>query len=130
MRLNPDCVRDILLYVEEKSNCKHSVAFELAQNKASFPPLEQYTIEELRYHIMQCKMAGLLIIHLQDLGGNIYVKDLTPTGHEFLANIRQDSIWNNVKNVSAKVGSSSLSTLTQIAANIVTEIVKSQFGLR
>lgn len=57
------------------------------------------------------------------------VQDLTPTGHKFIENIRQDTIWNNTKSIAAKVGSKSLDAIMQIASNVITELIKSQFGL-
>jgi len=38
-------------------------------------------------------------------------------------------VWNGVKSVAGKVGATSLSALTQIATNVVTELIKAQFGL-
>ena len=64
-----------------------------------------------------------------DGGESCIIGDLSPAGHEFLANIRKDTVWNGVKSVAGKVGATSLSALTQIAANVVTELVKAQFGL-
>ena len=57
------------------------------------------------------------------------VYDLTFAGHQFLANVRSDNIWNGVKSVGLKIGSVSLEALTQIASNVITELVKAQFGL-
>lgn len=65
-----------------------------------------------------------------DVNGNFRVSDLSPHGHEFLANIREDTIWNDVKSISSKVGSKSLSAVSQIASLVIAEIIKSQLGLR
>lgn len=65
----------------------------------------------------------------RDLSGRFSVFDLSPAGHEFLANIREDGIWTDVKAISAKVGSKSLSVLTEIASGVVTQIIKSRLGL-
>ena len=88
-----------------------------------------YTKEEIAYHARQCNMAGMFFKFDSDLDGDWEVIDLTPKGHEFLANIREDTIWNNVKTVSAKVGSKSLGAISQIASSVIAEIIKSQFGL-
>lgn len=57
------------------------------------------------------------------------IPDLTPEGHKFLADVQSDNVWNDVKEVSKKVGSNSLNTLSQIATSIISTIVKSQLGL-
>lgn len=57
------------------------------------------------------------------------VNDITYAGHEFLANIRKDSVWTGVKSIAGKVGATSLSALAQIATNVVTELIKAHFGI-
>lgn len=125
MRLNPDCTRDILLAVEEICDTGHYFDSRLDIGKIS----GDYTKEEIAYHARQCNMAGMFFKFDSDLDGDWEVIDLTPKGHEFLANIREDTIWNNVKTVSAKVGSKSLGAISQIASSVIAEIIKSQFGL-
>lgn len=127
MKLNPDCIRDILLSVEDNTGYQIYLAYPDEIDKC--PRLLNYTDEEIRYHMLQCKYSGLIFMQEEDLDGNIAIKDLTPDGHKFLANVRENKIWNGVKNISAKVGSASLDALTQIASNVVTELIKAQFGI-
>ena len=127
MRLNPDCVRDILLTIEEVTDFNNFWEY---SSDSSFKRLEPYSHSEIIYHISQCEKASLIDgVESFDDGESINVGDLTPSGHEFLANIRSESMWNTVKDVGKKVGSSSLSSLLQIASGIVTCIIKSQLGL-
>jgi hypothetical protein len=127
LRLNPDCVRDILLSVEEI--CDYHNVFDYYENNTEFN-LANYSHEEIIYHIKQCELSGLIMnVRYYDGATHISIGDLTPSGHQFLANIRKDTVWNGVKSVAEKVGSTSLSVLTQIAANVVTELIKAQFGL-
>ncbi|MDD3404081.1 MAG: DUF2513 domain-containing protein [Hespellia sp.] len=127
MRLNPNCIRDILIAVEE--NTGYNVYFDYPDELDQAPSLSSYNDDEIRYHILQCEKARLIEIDSKDLDDNYSINDLTPKGHEFLANIRSDTVWNNVKEVSSKVGANSLSALTQIAAGVVSAIIKSQLGL-
>ena len=79
---------------------------------------------------MQCEKSDLIYgVSFYDCGSSADIRDLTPKGHEFLANIREPKIWNGIKMVSAKIGSASLDALTQIASNVVTELIKTQFGI-
>lgn len=78
----------------------------------------------------QSERSGLIEgVKFYDGSKSFWVADLSPSGHEFLANIQSDTLWNNVKNISSKVGSKSLNTMIQIASAVVTEIIKSQLGL-
>lgn len=125
MRLNPDCIRDILLTIEEnvgprqylKYNKKFANEYEL---------LKDYEYEEVIYHIEQCRLSGFFthadsFLSIKD-GYNIHC--LSPAGHQFIENIRSDTVWNRTKETAKKVGSTSLDALTKIAINVVSSIIK------
>lgn len=127
MKLNPDCVRDILLVIESLPDLKHYYRFDADSIPELFP---KYSYDEIMYHTRQCELNGFLLNPSHTLNYETYtVTDLTPRGHQFLADIRSDSVWNNVKEVSKKVGSNSLQAISQIATGVITEIIKSQLGL-
>ena len=128
MKLNPDLIRDILLTVEEKCDFDNPMIYDSENNTLEL--LKPYTHEEIIYHINQCELAQLILgVNFYSNRSVIHIKDLTPAGHEFLANIRKDNIWNNTKAVAEEIGTRSLTALTQISANVVTSIIKSKFGL-
>lgn len=90
----------------------------------------QYTKEEVIYHIRQCDLCGFLLNPSHSVNYDYYsASDLTPQGHEFLNNIRENNVWTGVKNVAAKVGTTSLSALVQISSGVITQLIKAQFGL-
>lgn len=110
MRLNPDCIRDILMAVETHSDFCTQAEYKVED---PFPEFSCYTHEEILYHIRQCEESGLITeVHYYDGGKHTDISDLTPTGHEFLANIRNDSIW---KKVISKGSGASLSILMELA---------------
>ena len=112
MRLNPDCVRDILLVVEDETTATHRSAYPSAEFNALD---EKYSPEVVLYHVIQCLEYGYFR-DAEDLGQmGILIPDLSPSGHEFLANIRNATVWNGVTDVAEKVGATSLTALTQIA---------------
>ena len=128
MKLNPDCIRDILLIVEENSDFLHATEYKYGSQE--FQRLNAYSKEEVAYHIMQCEKSELIYgVAFYGCGDSADIRDLTPKGHEFLANIRENRIWNGVKSISEKIGSASLDAITQIASNVVTELIKAQFGI-
>lgn len=128
MKLNSDCVRDILLMVEENTDFLNVVEYRKSVN--IHDNISKYTHEEIIYHIKQCEMSGLIdeVLYCND-GDFVTISDLTPKGHEFLANVRQEKIWNGIKSIAKKVGSTSLSALVQISSNVIAEIIKAQFGI-
>lgn len=127
MKLNPDCVRDILLFVEENTDYKVSCRI----SKTNIPDtLSEYPSNVVMYHVDQCIMSEYFSKTSSDINGNITIKGLSPIGHKFIDNVRNDEIWSDVKSVSAKVGSKSLDSLMQIATGVITALIQSQLGLR
>lgn len=128
MKLNPDLVRDLLLAIEDVTDAE--TYFEYFKNKPAPKRLKKYTHDEIHYHLVQCDMANLIVgFHRYDGGDYIIVGDLSPEGHKFLANVREDNLWNSTKEIAAKVGSKSMDTLIQISSSVITELIKAQFGL-
>lgn len=124
MRLDPDCIRDILFDLEDKCDIRNFYSFPEDSDR-----LKKYDPDKVRYHLRQCNESGLISGYTMFLAGNVHIRDLSPTGHSFLADIRSDSNWEEVKTVAKKTGSESLRALIGIAANIITEIIKGQFGI-
>jgi len=132
MRLNPDCVRAILLAVEEATDVETGLYYTAGpdEDDENAPTvLAGYTDNEIRYHINQCDLAGFFTDCNQYVNGNCLIMDLSPIGHEFLANIREESNWEKVKNISTKAGSKSLKAMSQIATAVIEGLIKSQLGL-
>lgn len=111
MRLNPNCIRSILLTAEEK--CDFDTPWEYVKDDFSSEYLAAFTHEEIIYHIKQSEEAEFIQgVHYYDGGDNILIRDLTPKGHEFLANIRNERIW---KKILSKAADASLPILFEVA---------------
>ena len=124
MRLNIDCIRDILLAVENLPFGEHFTMDRLQK------VLPAYTEEELWYTSIKLNEGGYLDIMSvpmlrSPLPGIKSINDLTFEGHEFLNNIRDDSNWGKVKEVAKKAGSSSLNALGQIATSVISSAIAS-----
>ena len=128
MKLNPNCVRDILLELE-KLPYQHSCKIDTLSNA-----LPTYDKDELSYTCLKLSEANYINISTVNAigmpGPAIHsINDITFYGHEFLNNIRSDSVWNNVKAVGSKVGASSISAFSQIATGVVTALIQHQLGI-
>src|SRR5690554_6281345 len=102
MRLNPDCIRDVLLAVEDVTDFRTLMRF---PGEDGAKHLAKYSTDEVLYHIKQCELSGLLSGVSWMMGGSCLIRDLSPKGHEFLANIRSETNWKKTKEVASKVGS-------------------------
>ncbi|NFL75523.1 DUF2513 domain-containing protein [Clostridium sporogenes] len=122
MRLNPDCIRDILLTVEESTGFNSTMYY-----PDDYELLSKYSNNEVLYHIKQCELSELITEVSWFIDSACAIHDLSPEGHKFLADIRSDTTWNKTKEISKKVGSSSISALKEIATAVITELIKSQF---
>ncbi len=144
MRLNLDCIRDILLCVETNTDLRtYCIFYDIGTMQAIKVCIEddeeetiqeyqeillkRYENDELFYHIRYCVEAGLL----KEIPGQptyrIIITDLTPKGHDFIENIRNDKIFDGIKSIASKVGSKSLEAVIAIASNVITELIRAQF---
>lgn len=128
MRLNVDCVRDVLIQLEKAEFNTTTYVFDLAKT------LSSYAEEDIIYTCLKLYEAGFIIAEVYDINGFglpeiKYISDITYEGHQFLADIHSDTIWNGAKNVAMKVGINSLNGFSQIVASIVTMLIKNHFNL-
>lgn len=122
MKLNPDCLRDILLYIEETTDLDNALVFEpnnLPQN------LCNYDSQEVMYHIKQAQLSNLIVLQSWFISGSCLIKYLSPEGHQFVGNIKSDNVWQKVKEISKTMGASSVTLLAQIASNVALAVIKS-----
>lgn len=123
MRLNPDCIRDILFYIEENTDYQNWTDFPRSPQNFNIKLKNDYPANEILYHLELCEEYGYIITTNSQSIGAIQVKRLSVLGHEFLENIRQDTNWNKTKEISQKVGASSLNFISQIASNVISQLI-------
>ena len=109
MKINPDCVRDILIHIE---SFEYGSAHTIEQMCSELP---HYSYEELDYHCL----------HLYDAG---FIK--ATQGHQFLDEIRSDNVWNKTKETAKSIGSFSVNTLSTIATGVITSLAQKSLGLQ
>lgn len=137
MKLNHECVRDTLLYVEK--NCIYEddpltgnrkihtrVLYEFTHDNK----LSSYDEDDIHYTIAQLLIDDMLIGSMSPNGFNFThceIKSLSPKGHKFLDTIRDDSIWKKTKeHVSKLLSSTSISTMSQVASKIAMTVLTKQ----
>lgn len=118
MKRNDDLIRDLLLAIEEAPAGKTVAGRDLHR--------PDHADADVIEHLKLLDDAGFLDVefrrHLGDHGpqlGNTEVCRLTWDGHEFIATIRSDTVWNKTKERVADVGGSvSLTTLSEVAGSV------------
>lgn len=127
MKLNPDCIRDILLEVEDVTSL--DCRFVCRADEPETGRLAVYPFETLAYHVKQCDLNGYFEDMIAYDMQTFEISYLSPKGHAFLADIRSDTVWSHTKTVAGKIGAWSLDTLAKIAVGVVTELIKSYVGI-
>lgn len=127
MKLNLDCMRDILVFVESMQYGK------VWSMKNLHDLLPNYEDSELQYHclkLIECGFLNAKSTRTVNSPPQIFrIYDLTYEGHQFLADIRSDNTWNKTKEIAKNVGSESLSAIREIATSVVTSIIHQTLGL-
>ena len=124
MRLNPDCIRDILLFIESTTDSK----IRYVDLESILNALSQYDENTIQYHLYQIENSKLILGAVHADNKPSIISDLSPKGHEFLENIRSDSNWNKTKEIANNIGSFSINNLSQIAIGVVTELITKHFS--
>ena len=129
MKLNPDCIRDILFAVEELSGPDSLLTSEQLANTKFLK--NKYSEDEILYHIKQLDWSRYIKTpkNNRTIDGIYFINDLSPIGHEFISSIRKDNNWNKVKSISKEVGSETLSSLKSIAEGVIASAIKVSLGL-
>lgn len=120
MRLNYDCIRDILLYIEDNTDYEKECVSsdELLDNLS-------YDKNTLFYHIDMISQAELVDDVCYADNEPQIISRLSWEGHQYLDNIRDDGIWKTVKEKASSIGSTSLKLLIPLSESIV----KQKLGL-
>ena len=122
MKLNPDCLRAILLSVENETDLDNSLVIGPYEMPSCLLDFRQ---SEEMYHVKQAELSNLILMDGWFVSGNCSIKYLTPEGHQFIGNIQSEKLWNRVKNVAKDAGVNTVQALVQIASNVALSAIQS-----
>ena len=128
MKLNPDCIRDILLEVE-KLELNRTYSFdELCEN------LSNHSRDDIQYTCVKLIEANYLIgFTVTAMGMSIpmvvEISDLTYSGHEFLNTVRPKSVWEKTKSAVESIGGASLPVILDAAKDLSVSLLLSKLNL-
>ncbi|EUJ41960.1 DUF2513 domain-containing protein [Brochothrix campestris] len=118
MKLNHECVRDVLMAIEEQANTT------LSLQSLNFPTV--YTENEIIYTLEKLKEANFVNVTFKYASNKLYscrISSLTWDGHAFLDTIRDDTVWAKTKSATEKLTSVSLNMLSSIGSEIVVKLL-------
>lgn len=119
MKLNHECVRDVMLYLEENLQ-DMKIIYSKDIN------LENHEYSDIIYSLKKLADAGYIFITSITMENTTVVSAITWNGHQFLDTIRDVNIWEQTKSkVSKALSSASIEMLSAVALNLI----KSKLGI-
>ena len=127
MKLDHDCIRDVLLSVERLQRFEYrtgtgnflnySVTRNILEND-----LQNRNAEDICYSVLMLADAGYIIASINHTDQRVVsysVHRLTYDGHEYLESIRDGNVWNKVKSVIGDVGISTFDAVKKTAISLL-----------
>lgn len=125
MKLNHDCVRKLLLYLEENLGYNDKMMINSINTL-------QYSPDELIYSAEKLKEAGYIdLIETDPCGDDLplaIVTNITYSGHAFLDNICDNAVWKKTKSLTSKFASVSIKLLSDVASKVILQMIGSPFS--
>lgn len=138
MKLNYDCVRDVLLALEEVLTIEVDDDGDYSYNSLfsldifKLVRLPEYSKVDITYSVLKLIETGYLDAETHNTGSDCLafcINDITYDGHEFLQAIKSDTVWKDVKKVTKKIGSISIPIISSIASSVISKLIANTMGL-
>lgn len=127
MKLDLDCIRDILIIAE---GCGYNESLPLNTLKKRLP---QYRDDAICYNCLKLYEAGYIDAMCIRINGEVlpYIKeimDITYPGHQLLAKIRDEEQWRGIKKGLSVIRDYSLSAITAFADGMTSAAISAYFS--
>jgi len=133
MKLNPDCVRDTLLYLEEHLtiNCLESTFNSITLAQLTEEMLkkynDKYTENDIWYTIYNLHQIRFIDGNISNAADHkmiiCEIENITWNGHQFLNNVRPKTVWDATKAGASKLGIMSINALSTIAMKVTEAVI-------
>ena len=134
MKLNPDCIRAVMLQIENDWKIKDDGRGHLAFGSLSLSQLCQslpeHSQEDIFYTLHNLEQAGYIKAQITWSNGAVYrcvVNYMTYAGHEFLNGIRDPKHWAVIKSGMDAVRNYSLDAINAIAGGVTSAAISAYF---
>ncbi|MCT8386077.1 DUF2513 domain-containing protein [Leuconostoc mesenteroides] len=128
MKLNNDCVRSIMLFIEDKYIDGNNL---MINDFMSSEELSGFSQEDILYTLKKLDEAGYINIKFTYASNSLYFLNcwgITWDGHKFLDTIRDTKVWRETKSIASKFASVPLNMMSDIAAKVLTALIEKQMG--
>lgn len=139
MKLNPNCLRDLMLFFEEQTYIRTHQEGNLfaasyhvlyTQSLINIPPLCNYDAGEVIYHIIQLSESRYIETNPEfDPRENFrhgclpQIYYVTPKGHEFIAKIKEQTAWEKTQKILKAVGGVSLAVIEAVSEGVANAVI-------
>ena len=132
MKLNSDCMRDVMLKIEQMQTItvdeENNVTFDTLWIDDLYKALSRHDKRDIFYALHNLDQAGYVstnLINGDDAALGYVVSYITYEGHNFLDKIRDPKAWKYIKTAGSAIGNFSLSVINQIANGVTTAFIDS-----
>lgn len=129
MQLQHDCIRALLLELEEKLLLhQHLMLREIKELDCT----EKYGEDNVIYSIFRLHEANYLNVKHKFTSNELIflsISSLTWDGHLFLDTIRDNKVWKETKNIVSGFSSVSLSLISSVGSSVIQEMIKNKLGI-
>lgn len=131
MELNPKCVRDVMLSIEElvgldDNLTTHSVSLD---HLCKHELLQQYSEKEVFYTLLKLNEVNYIDLNYLYASNKLHrcdVGNLTMYGHEYLETIRSNKVFDYVQDKINEIGGGAT---TEIIKALAIKFLKDHFGI-
>ena len=132
MKLNPDCLRDILFYLEEHLDINSDLEILCVDIYAISNSLD-YPIGEIANTLLVLNDADFINCHYSDADDvidDLDVYRITYDGYEFIEHIRPKPVWDKVKGVCTNIEVFSIDVISKVAVDVITQFICAKLNLQ
>lgn len=119
MKLNNECVRDVLLMIESELDYGHILESDSFRVKSYSSSEITYTLDKL----IEAKFVNGEILRNISGEASAFAESLTWDGHKFLDNIRDDGVWKETKSIISKLSSVSIGIISTVSSQVITNLI-------
>lgn len=131
MELNPKCVRDVMLVIEELTGLNDSLAAKpvILNDLCAYEPMQKYSDKEIFYTLLKLDEGNYVHLDYSYASGALYkcdIKCLTMQGHEYLETIRSNKAFDYVLDKIDEIGGGAT---VEIIKSLAIKFLKERFGI-